>query len=350
MTEPPRLADVLRDRLRTRHYSARTIEAYTKWVSRYVRFHGRRHPRDMDVGELRDFLTHLARDLRVSASTQNQALAAIRFLYEEVLERPMASPTDHLIAKRPVRLPTVLSIEDVAKVIDGIEGTPHLMARLLYGSGLRLMECCQLRVKDVDLLRSELTVRRGKGGKDRRTMIPQSLIAALRSHLDTNRERHAEWVDGGGGYVELPGALAKKFGAGAGRLWEWQWLFPATREYRDSATGERRRHHLHETVVQAAVTQSARVAGLGVRVTCHTFRHSFATHLLEAGYDIRTVQELLGHSDVSTTMIYTHVLNRGGLGVESPLDGLVSRGKSRDLGADSASAPSARPARRTRRR
>lgn len=326
MTAPPRLIDVLRDRLRMRHYSPRTIEAYAKWVSRYVRFHGRRHPRDMDVGELRDFLTHLARDLRVSASTQNQALAAIRFLYEEVLDRPLASPTDHLVAKRPARLPTVLSVADVARVIDGIEGTPKLMARLLYGSGLRLMECCQLRVKDVDLHRSELTVRRGKGGKDRRTMLPQSVLEDLRVHLETNRLRHAEWVARGGGYVELPGALAKKLGPDAGRAWVWQWLFPATREYRDAATGERRRHHLHETVVQAAVTQSARAAGLGVRVTCHTFRHSFATHLLESGYDIRTVQELLGHSDVSTTMIYTHVLNRGGMGVESPLDDMVSRG------------------------
>ncbi len=319
------MIEVLRDRLRTRHYSPRTLEAYEGWVRRYVRFHRPRHPRDMDVKELRDFLTHLARDLSVSASTQNQALAAIRFLYEVVLERPMAAPTDHLVAKSPARLPTVLSVEEVGRVIGAMRGTPRLMAQLMYGSGLRVMECCTLRVKDLDPGRAELTVRRGKGGTDRRTMLPEAARSALEVHLREIRERHSLDVARGAGYVALPGALRAKLGPTAGRRWEWQWLFPATREYVDEASGERRRHHLHETVVQGAVVAAARSLGMSQRVTCHTFRHSFATHLLEAGYDIRTVQELLGHRDVSTTMIYTHVLNRGGLGVRSPLDGLPRR-------------------------
>ncbi|MBK7908284.1 MAG: integron integrase [Gemmatimonadetes bacterium] len=325
MAQGPTLLAVLRDRLRTRHYSPRTAESYEGWVRRYVRFHGRRHPREMDVKELRDFLTHLARDLKVSASTQNQALAAIRFLYEVVLERPMAAPTDHLVAKRPTRLPTVLSAEDVDRVLGAMRGTPRLMAQLLYGSGLRVMECCTLRVKDLDPGRGELTVRRGKGGTDRRTMLPEGVLVGLREHLKEMREQHALDVARGAGYVALPGALRAKLGPESGRRWEWQWLFPATREYLDPESGERRRHHLHETVVQQSVTAAAREVGLSQRVTCHTLRHSFATHLLEAGYDIRTIQELLGHRDVSTTMIYTHVLNRGGLGVRSPLDGLPRR-------------------------
>lgn len=324
-TNPPptrTLFGALRDRLRTKHYSPRTAEAYEHWVRRYVRFHGGRHPRDLDTRELRDFLSHLAGSVNVAASTQNQALAAVRFLYEEVLEIPFASPVDHLIAKRPRRLPTVLSVEDVTNVIERMEGVPRLMARVLYGSGLRLMECCTLRVKDVDLARRELTVRHGKGGTDRRTMIPESLVGELEEHLAAVRVQHERDVARGAGYVDLPGALRTKLGVASGRRWEWQWVFPATREYRDVETEERRRHHLHQSVLQHAVTAAARAAGLSQRVTCHTFRHSFATHLLEAGYDIRTVQELLGHRDVSTTMIYTHVLNRGGLGVRSPLDGL----------------------------
>ena len=321
-TPPRTLLGALRDRVRTKHYSPRTAEVYERWVRRYIRFHGRRHPRDLDTNELRQFLSHLASEGDVSASTQNQALAAIRFLYEEVLEIPFASPVDHLVAKRPRRLPTVLSVEDVSRVIEAMHGVPRLMARVLYGSGVRLMECCALRVKDLDLTRRELTVRHGKGGGDRRTMIPEALVADLDAHLALVQAQHERDVARGAGYVALPGALRKKFGADSGRRWEWQWVFPATRGYRDEETGERRRHHLHETVVQEAVTEAARVAGLDQRVTCHTFRHSFATHLLEAGYDIRTVQELLGHRDVSTTMIYTHVLNRGGLGVRSPLDGL----------------------------
>lgn len=325
MATPPTLLQVLRDRLAAKHYSPRTLEAYEHWVRRFIGYHGRRHPRAMDIVEVRDFLTHLARDRKVSASTQNQALAALRFLYEVVLERPMAAPTDHLVAKRPARLPTVLSADDVRRVIERMRGVSQLMARILYGSGLRVMECCTLRVKDLDLDRGELTVRHGKGGRDRRTMIPESIVADLGSHLDARKAQHDADVRRGAGYVALPDAMRVKLGAQSGRRWDWQWVFAATREYCDPETGERRRHHLHETVVQAAVTAGARSAGLSQRVTCHTFRHSFATHLLEAGYDIRTVQELLGHRDVSTTMIYTHVLNRGGLGVRSPLDGLPSR-------------------------
>ena len=318
----PTLIEVLRDRLRALHYSPRTAEVYIAWVRRYVRFHDRRHPRDLGVVALRDFLTHLARDRKVSASTQNQALAAIRFLYEHVLEAPLAAPTDHLVAKRSRRLPTVLSVHDVGRLLGTMHGVPRLMAHLLYGSGLRLMECCTLRVKDVDLVRGEVTVRHGKGGTDRRTMLPEVLVGELRAHLARVRSQHERDVARGAGYVALPDALSRKLGPQAGRRWEFQWLFPATREYVDPMTRERRRHHLHESVLQSAVVQAARVAGITQRVTCHTFRHSFATHLLEAGYDIRTVQELLGHRDVSTTMIYTHVLNRGGLGVRSPLDGL----------------------------
>jgi integron integrase len=322
-TQPPRtLLGALRDRMRAKHYSPRTAEAYEVWVRRYIRFHGRRHPRDLDTRELSAFLSHLASKSNVAASTQNQALAAIKFLYEEVLELPFAAPIDHLIAKRPRRLPTVLSIEDVGNVIAAMEGVPQLMARVLYGSGVRLMECCTLRIRDVDLVRRELTVRHGKGGSDRRTMVPESLVTPLAAHIVTVRQQHDRDIARGAGYVELPNALRKKLGAESGRRWEWQWLFPATREYVAEETGERRRHHLHETVLQNAVTSAARIARINQRVTCHAFRHSFATHLLEAGYDIRTVQELLGHRDVSTTMIYTHVLNRGGLGVRSPLDGL----------------------------
>jgi integron integrase len=323
------LLGVLRERLRAKHYSPRTIEAYSMWVRRYIRFHGGRHPRDLGTRDLRDYLSHLASVEGVSASTQNQALAAIRCLYEEVFEVPMAAPVDHLIAKRPRRVPIVLSVEDVGRVIAKMRGVPRLMARVLYGSGLRLMECCMLRVKDIDLIRLELVVRHGKGGSDRRTVIPESLAPDLATHLERMRLLLERDVARGAGYVALPGRLREKLGAESGRGWEWQWVFPATREYRDAATGERRRHHLHETVVQEAVTMAARAAGLGKRVTCHTFRHSFATHLLEGGYDIRTVQELLGHRDVSTTMIYTHVLNRGGLGVQSPLDVMAGSGRFR---------------------
>ena len=262
-----------------------------------------------------------ARVCGASASTQNQALAALLFVYRHVLAMPMVAPLYHLQAKRAQRLPTVLTRAEVTQVLGAISGVPGLMVRLLYGSGLRLLEGCSVRVKDLDLVRGEVLVRSGKGQKDRVTVLPSTLVSLLREHLAGVRAQHARDVQSGAGFVALPDALRRKFGAAVARIWPWQWVFPATRLYRDEATGELRRHHLHESVLQREVPNAARVAGLSKRVTCHTFRHSFATHLLESGYDIRTVQELLGHADVRTTMIYTHVLNRGGLGVRSPLDG-----------------------------
>ncbi len=314
------LQGVLRERILAKHYSKRTLEAYAHWVRRFVRFHERRHPRELESSAVRDFLTHLARDEGVSASTQNQALAALLFLYREVLEQPMAASLDHLHAKRPQRLPVVLTRAEAADVLAQLTGTPLLMAGLLYGSGLRLLECCQLRVKDLDLVRGELMVREGKGRKDRITVVPQLLVRTLESHLERVRRQHTRDVQAGAGFVELPDALRRKLGASAARDWPWQWVFPATRTYRDDATREVRRHHLHESVLQRAVPSAARAARLSKRVTCHTFRHSFATHLLESGYDVRTIQQLMGHKDIRTTMLYLHVLNRGGPGVRSPLD------------------------------
>ncbi|MBL0173163.1 MAG: integron integrase [Gemmatimonadaceae bacterium] len=322
MSSRPTLLGVLRDRIRAKHYSPRTDEAYSMWVRRYVRYFRGKHPRDLGVPHVRDFLTHLARDGRVAASTQNQALAALLFLYREVLETPMALPMDHLHAKRPVRLPVVLTRAEVEEVLAELSGTPQLMAKLLYGSGMRLLECCQLRVKDLDLVRRELVIREGKGQKDRISMVPQQLVRPLEAHLVRVRRQHERDVKAGAGFVALPDALRRKLGDAAARGWAWQWVFPATRTYRDDVSHEMRRHHLHESVLQRAVTDAARAARVAKRVTCHTFRHSFATHLLEAGYDPRTIQELLGHKDLRTTMIYMHVLNRGGLGVRSPLDQL----------------------------
>ena len=278
------------------------------------------HPRDLGPTHVRDFLTHLARDGRVAASTQNQALAALLFLYGSVLEMPIAAPFDHLHAKRPIRLPVVLTRDEVDSVLAQMRGTTQLMAQMLYGSGLRLMECCRLRVKDIDLERGEFVVREGKGQKDRVTVVSQHVMRALRAHLARVARLHERDLKAGGGYVELPGALRRKLGNAAAKSWPWQWVFPATRTYREAASGETRRHHLHETVLQREVTSAVRAAGLGKRATCHSFRHSFATHLMADGYDIRTVQELMGHKDVRTTMIHTHVLNRGGLGVRSPVD------------------------------
>jgi integron integrase len=315
----PRLLDQLRDVLRTRRYSPRTAEAYSMWVRRYVRFHGMRHPRTMDAAEVRAFLSHLARSERVSAGTQNQAMAALLFLYREVLGVPMGPPQGVEPAKRPHHVPTVLAVEQVERVLMRLDGTPRLMVSLLYGSGLRVSECCALRVKDMDLARGEVLVRGGKGSRDRRTTLPSALVPLLREHLARVKDLHDRDLRAGGGAVALPGALDRKL-PGASKEFVWQWAFPAGRRYVERGTGVVRRHHVHQSVIQRAVTEAAHAAGIQQRVTCHTFRHSFATHLLESGYDIRTVQELLGHQDVSTTMIYTHVLNRGGLGVRSPLD------------------------------
>lgn len=319
LVRPPKLLDQLAELLRTRRYSPRTVQVYSRWVAKYVRFHGTRHPRELDAVHVRAYLTNLATRSRVSAATQNQALAALLFLYRELLGIPMGPPEGVENAKQSRHVPTVLSIEEVARVLDAISGVPNLMASLLYGSGHRLMECCTLRVKDIDLTRGEITIRAGKGGRDRRTMLPGALIPALRLHLNAVGRLHHRDLRAGHGAVALPDAIDRKLPNAAQEL-AWQWVFPAARKYVDRQTGIIRRHHVDPSVLQRAVGDAVRQTGIGKRVSCHTFRHSFATHLLEAGYDIRTVQELLGHRDLNTTMIYTHVLNRGGLGVESPLD------------------------------
>lgn len=309
MTVPParsaasrRLLDVLVERLRLRHASPRTVEAYTDWVRRYVRFHHGRHPRQLGERDLTAFLSHLAVDRRVAASTQNQALAALLFLYREVLDISVGWLDQMVRAKRPARVPTVLSRAEAGLVIEALTGVPKLVALVLYGTGLRISEACELRLKDVDFDRGEIIVRHGKGGRDRVTMLPQALRAPLRLQAERVRLMHRRDLAAGRGHVMLPNAMARK-APSAVRDLRWQWLFPATRFYRDPATGEWVRHHLHQTVVQRAVEDAGRASGITKRVGCHTFRHSFATHLLEAGYDIRTVQELLGHRDVKKKMI-----------------------------------------------
>jgi integron integrase len=311
--------------MRLRHLSRRTEEAYVGWMRRFWDFSGRRDPASLGAAEVTAFLSSLATEGRVAAATQNQALAALLFLFREVWGRDLPWLDGLVRAKVPARLPVVMSRAEVRAVLGHMDGAPRLMATLMYGAGLRLLEVCRLRAKDVDFDRNQLLVRQGKGGKDRATMLPGVGRAALAAWLDQVRAVHVRDLQGGGGWVELPDALARKL-PNAGREWPWQWVFPATRQYVDPASGRRRRHHLHETVVQRAVRSAALAAGLSKRVTCHTFRHSFATHLLEDGSDIRTVQELLGHADVSTTMIYTHVLNRGPAGVRSPADRLFEGG------------------------
>ena len=317
----PRLLALLRQAIRVRHYSRRTEEAYVWWVRRYIRFCGLRHPRELGHGDVTRFLSSLAIDRRVAASTQNQALSALVFLYQEVLELPVGWLEALVRAKRPARVPVVLTKEEVRLVLERVRGVSWVVAVLLYGTGMRLLEALQLRVKDVDFLANEITIRGGKGDRDRLTMLPERLKGPLLHHLAAVRRQHEADGAEGAGWVELPGALGVKYPA-AGREWGWQWVFPASRAYVDRATGQQRRHHLHETVVQRAFREAVRATGMAKRASCHTLRHSFATHLLEAGYDIRTVQELLGHRDVKTTMIYTHVLRRGGYGVRSPADTL----------------------------
>jgi integron integrase len=318
---PPRLLDQLRAVLRRKHYSLRTEEAYVGWVRRYVLFHYKRHPRDMGLPEVEAFLTDLAVVQQVAASTQNQALSALLFLYAEVLKQPLAGQVASVRAKQPERLPTVMARDEVARVLDALTGVHQLMAKLLYGSGLRLMECMRLRVKDLDFAQRQVIVRDGKGGKDRVTPLSGRLVAPLQEHLQRVALLHQRDLREGYGEVFLPDAFARK-AAGANRDWIWQYVFPAEQRSTDPRSGAVRRHHLDESGLQKAVKRAVELAQIPKRVTCHTFRHSFATHLLEDGYDIRTVQELLGHADVRTTMIYTHVLNRGGLGVRSPLDAL----------------------------
>lgn len=299
--------------------SIRTEEAYVGWARRFILANGKRHPRTMGAREVEAFLTHLANAGHVAVSTQNQALSALLFLYREVLQIELPWMENIQRAKRPRRLPVVLSREEVAALLAEMEGVTWLMASLLYGSGMRLMECLRLRVQDVDFVRREITVRRGKGGKDRRTMLPAMIIDALQGQLAEARRVHERDLAAGFGAVWLPDALARKY-THAAREWAWQYVFPAGSRSTDPRTGVTHRHHVDESLLQRAVKLAVRRARIDKPATCHTLRHSFATHLIESGYDIRTVQELLGHKDVSTTQIYTHVLNRGGYGVQSPLD------------------------------
>jgi integron integrase len=315
----PRLLDQVRDKIRLKHYSIRTEQAYTDWVKRFVLFHKKRHPKDMSAGEVEQFLTHLAVAGKVSASTQNQAKSALLFLYRDVLSIDLPWLDEVVAAKSGKRLPVVLTVQETQRLLERVEDTSGLIARLLYGSGMRVMEGVRLRVKDVDFQRRELIVREGKGNKDRVTMLPQSLIEPLKQHLLRVKTLHERDLEAGFGNVYLPFALERKYPA-AGREWHWQYVFPAAKRSIDPRSDVERRHHVSDQAVQRAVRQAARDANLTKPVTPHTLRHSFATHLLQSGYDIRTVQELLGHKDVQTTMIYTHVLNRGGRGVVSPLD------------------------------
>ena len=317
--KPVRLLDHVRACLDARHYSKRTVRAYVGWIRRYVVFHGKRHPKDMGSAEVGAFLSSLATEGKVSSSTQNQALAALLFLYHQVLGRELEWLGDLVHAKRPKQVPVVLSRHEARELLGRLQGPAWLVGALLYGGGLRLLEALRLRVKDIDLDQHEVTIRRGKGAKDRRTVLPSALVEPLRAHLVAVKQIHEADLAIGGGAVALPDALDRKY-PGASREWKWQWVFPATRTYTDPDSGEQRRHHLHESVIQRAVRQAAIAALITKPATPHTLRHSFATHLLEDGYDIRTIQELLGHRDVSTTIIYTHLLNRGGLGVRSPLD------------------------------
>ena len=316
---PPRLLDQLRHRLRAKHYSIRTEEAYVDWVRRYILFHHKVHPRELNAPDVEAFLTHLAVNRNVSASTQAQAKSALLFLYREVLEIELPWLDRVVSAKVPQRLPVVLTQDEVRRLLAGMRGAPRLIANLLYGSGLRLLEAMRLRVKDVDFERHEILVRDGKGGKDRVTMLPEYVAGDLKIHLIVVRQLHAEDLATGNGRVYLPYALAQKY-PNAASEWMWQYVFPSHRTSTDPRSGEIRRHHGDGKAVQRALRQALRSSGIDKPATPHTLRHSFATHLLQSGYDIRTVQELLGHKDVSTTMIYTHVLNRGGRGVVSPLD------------------------------
>lgn len=317
--KPRKLLDRLRDTIRLKHYSYSTEQTYVNWNRRYILFHNKRHPQDMGGEELEAFLTHLAVHENVSASTQNQALNAIVFLYREVLKQDLGLDIDAVRAKRCRTLPTVLTKAETQSVLQNVSGVYQLVAQILYGSGLRLNEALRLRVKDVDFAQQQIIVRNAKGWESRITMLPSIVIQPLQDYLLQVKRLHQQDLDRGFGSVYLPFALERKY-PNADRDWIWQYVFPSDRIAKDPRSSITRRHHLHESGLQKSVKQAVRIAGIAKRVGCHTFRHCFATHLIEAGYDIRTVQELLGHKDVKTTMIYTHVLNKGGRGVKSPLD------------------------------
>jgi integron integrase len=321
-TQPPgkpKLLDQVRDVIRRKHYSIRTEQAYIDWIKRFIIYHGKRHPGEMAEEEVAEFLTHLARNLNVAASTQNQALSALLFLYKEVLKHEIGWLQKVERAKKPPKLPVVLSRAEVKQIFGHLHGVPKLLAGLLYGSGLRLMECVRLRIKDIDFALAQITVRDAKGGKDRVTMLPLNLSEPLRRHLLRVKAQHEQDLEDGFGSVHLPFALARK-SPNAAHAWAWQYVFPSSRLSIDPRSGRKQRHHIAEGLLQSALKRAVDAAGIVKRANCHSLRHSFATHLLTKGYDIRTVQELLGHKDVSTTMIYTHVLNRPGIGVKSPLD------------------------------
>ncbi len=321
ITPPPKLLDQVRDRLRVKHYSIRTETQYLQWIKRFILFHGKRHPTEMSATEVEAFLTHLAVAGQVSVSTQNQALSALLFMYKEVLAINLPWLDNVVRAKRPQRLPVVLTRSEVREVLTRMTGTYGLMANLLYGTGMRLMECVRLRVKDVDFERYEILVRDGKGNKDRVTMLPSIIAPMLQTHLQHRKALFEDDKRFGKAEVYLPDALAKKYPSAATE-WMWQYIFCAGSFSTDPRSGRERRHHVDEKLLQRAMKKSVLAAQVNKPATPHTLRHSFATHLLESGYDIRTVQELLGHSDVSTTMLYLHVLNKGGKGVQSPLDQL----------------------------
>lgn len=314
------LMEVVRSRIRAKHYSLRTEQAYLGWIRQFILANGRRHPRQLGGAEVEAFLTRLATERNVAASTQNQALSALLFLYREVLRVDLPWMASILRAKRPRRLPTVLSVDEARKLLSMMDGRTWLMASLLYGTGMRLMECLRLRVKDVDFARNEILIRNGKGGKDRRTMLPRALEEPLRREIQRARVLHAQDLAEGLGETPLPDALSRKY-PGAGREFGWQFVFPADRRSVNPRGGGLHRHHVDDAVLARALKFARAQAGIQKLLSAHTLRHSFATHLLEAGYDIRTIQELLGHKDVATTQVYTHVLNRGGRGVRSPLDG-----------------------------
>ena len=319
--QPPKLLEQLRNRVRFKHYSLATERQYVHWVKRFILFHNKRHPHEMGPAEVEAFLTHLAVDGHVSASTQNQALSALLFLYREVLEQDLPWLQEVVRVKRPARLPVVLTQTEVAEVLERMQGVHGLMARLLYGTGMRLMEVVRLRVKDVDFERLEIVVRDGKGGKDRVTMLPRKLATPLQEHMVWRRRLFEDDTAKGMADVFLPDALERKY-PNAGKSWGWQYIFPSGSYSVDPRSGAERRHHMDEKLLQRSMKKAVQAASIAKPATPHTLRHSFATHLLQSGYDIRTIQELLGHADVATTMIYTHVLNQGGKGVASPLDAL----------------------------
>ena len=320
MTNSPKLLEQMQNTLRRKHYAYRTEKTYLDWARRYILFHNKRHPQEMGVPEIESYLTYLAVERNVSASTQNQALAGIIFLYTQVLKNEIdPREINASRAKRPQKLPVVLTKEEAHEIINLMGGTYKLMAQILYGGGLRLMEVIRLRTKDIDFGNQQIIVRSGKGDKDRITMLPEKIIEPLQSHLFRVKKEHKLHLKNGYGSVYLPNALAHKY-PNAKNEWQWQWVFPSKSLSKDPHSGETRRHHLSPSPLQRAVRKAGKLSGINKRISPHTFRHSFATHLLEAGYDIRTVQELLGHKNIQTTMIYTHVLNRGGIYVRSPLD------------------------------